>query len=65
VKGVGAIHFRAELNRTGPACAAIARIAGGDFRLLHPFVVQIERILKIDGLNIITMAWSRSPGAPS
>lgn len=36
------------------ASAATARITGGDFRLLRRLFVQNERILKINGLNIIT-----------
>jgi DNA transposition AAA+ family ATPase len=36
------------------AVAAIVRVTGGNFRLLHRLFVQIERILRINGLNAIT-----------
>lgn len=36
------------------AIAAIARITGGNFRLLHRLFVQIERIMRINGLNAVT-----------
>jgi hypothetical protein len=36
------------------AIAAIARITGGSFRLLHRLFVQIGRVLKINDLSVIT-----------
>ena len=36
------------------AIASIARITGGNFRLLHRLFIQIGRILKINGLSVIT-----------
>jgi len=36
------------------AIASIARITGGNIRLLHRLFVQIERVLKINGLTVIT-----------
>jgi hypothetical protein len=34
--------------------AAIVRITGGNFRLVHWLFVQIERILRINGLQTVT-----------
>lgn len=36
------------------AIASIARITGGNFRLLHRLFVQIERILRINELSLVT-----------
>jgi DNA transposition AAA+ family ATPase len=36
------------------AMASTARITGGNFRLLQRLFVQIGRILKINGLSVIT-----------
>ena len=36
------------------AIATIARITGGNFRLLHRLFVQIERVLRINELTVIT-----------
>ena len=36
------------------ASAAVARITGGNCRLLHRLFVQIERIVKINDLSVIT-----------
>ena len=36
------------------AIASIARITDGNFRLLHRLFVQIERILKINDLSLVT-----------
>lgn len=36
------------------AVAAVSRVIRGNFRILHRLFTQIERILKINGLNVIT-----------
>jgi hypothetical protein len=36
------------------AVATIVRITSGNFRLVHRLLVQIERILRINGLSVIT-----------
>ena len=46
------------------AIASIARITGGNFRLLHRLFVQIGRILKINGLAVVTDDVSKPPAAP-
>ena len=43
-----------QVERGARAIAAIARITGGNFRLLHWLFVQIGRILKINDLSVIT-----------
>jgi DNA transposition AAA+ family ATPase len=37
-----------------PAMAAISRITNGNFRLLHRLFIQMERILRINELSVIT-----------
>lgn len=36
------------------AVAAIVRLTGGNFRLLHRLFVQIERIMRLNELTVIT-----------
>ena len=36
------------------AIAAIARVTGGNFRLLHRLFIQIDRVLRINELSVIT-----------
>jgi hypothetical protein len=44
-----------DVDFTGAqAIAAIARITGGNLRLLHRLFLQIGRIPKINGLSVIT-----------
>src|SRR3954468_16143353 len=51
-------HLGLALDETdftdAQAMASIARITGGNFRLLHRLFVQNGRILKINGLSVIT-----------
>ena len=51
-------HFGLALDEAdftdSQAVAAIARITGGNFRLLHRLFVQIGRILEINGLSVVT-----------
>ena len=44
----------ADFTDAQAAIASIARITGSNFRLLHRLFVQIGRILKINGLSVIT-----------
>lgn len=36
------------------AVAAIVRLTGGNFRLLHRLFIQIERIMRLNELTVIT-----------
>jgi hypothetical protein len=36
------------------AAAAVLRITGGNFRLFHRLLTQIERVLEINGLHQVT-----------
>jgi hypothetical protein len=40
------------------AIAAIVRVTGGNYRLLHCLLSQVERILVINRLPSVTTPWS-------
>ncbi len=42
--------------------AVIIRVTGGNFRLLNRLLTQIQRILKINGLDEITKALRKRDG---
>lgn len=49
-----------EANFTdAQAIAAIVHVTGGNFRLVHRLFVQIERVMRINGLNAVTEKWSK------
>jgi DNA transposition AAA+ family ATPase len=50
---LGLTMDQADLTDSRPI-AAIARITGGNFRLPHRLFVQVERILRINDLTVIT-----------
>jgi hypothetical protein len=47
------------------AIAAVARITGGNFRLVHRLFAQIKRVLDINELRTVTPKSSKPPARPS
>ena len=48
------MHIRVDDFTDAEAQAAIVRITGGNFRILHRLLMQIERILEINHLQTVT-----------
>lgn len=48
------MHIRVDDFTDTEAQAAIVRITGGNFRILHRLLMQIERILEINHLQTVT-----------
>jgi len=48
------MHIRVDDFTDGEALAAIVRITGGNFRVIHRLLMQIERILEINHLQTVT-----------
>ncbi len=48
------MHIRVDDFTDTEALAAIVRITGGNFRVIHRLLMQIERILEINHLNTVT-----------
>jgi hypothetical protein len=48
------MHIRVDDFTDQEALAAIVRIPGGNFRVIHRLLMQIERILEINHLQAVT-----------
>lgn len=48
------MHIRVDDFTDTEALAAIMRITGGNFRVMHRLLMQIERILEINHLHTVT-----------
>jgi DNA transposition AAA+ family ATPase len=48
------MHIRVDDFTDQEALAAIVRITGGNFRIIHRLLMQIERILEINHLQVVT-----------
>ena len=48
------MHIRVDDFTDAEALATIVRITGGNFRVIHRLLMQIERILEINHLNTVT-----------
>ena len=48
------MHLRVDDFTDTEALAAIVRITGGNFRVIHRLLMQIERILEINDLRTVT-----------
>jgi DNA transposition AAA+ family ATPase len=48
------MHIRVDDFTDQEALAAIVRITGGNFRVIHHLLMQIERILEINHLQAVT-----------
>jgi hypothetical protein len=48
------MHIRVDDFTDHEALAAIVRITGGNFRVIHRLLMQVERILEINDLRTVT-----------
>jgi hypothetical protein len=48
------MHIRVDDFTDQEALATIVRITGGNFRVIHRLLMQIERILEINDLRTVT-----------
>jgi len=48
------MHIRVDDFTDQEALAAIVRITGGTFRVIHRLLMQIERVLEINHLQTVT-----------
>lgn len=48
------MHIRVDDFTDQEALAAIVRITGGNFRVIHRLLMQVERILEINQVQTVT-----------